>query len=723
MRKPETPPTELKSPGASLAPISKMPNELKIGGVTLAIAGLLLTVSSTLLRADGANMRREGPLSLNLGSTDRKGFYAACIDPSNGFAYFGSDYAYKVDIRGPLPVQVGPGVDLLGHQSAGAAMDVGSNCAYFASGANICQILANGTNAPSLGAVMEGALGYSEFAQTLFVDESDPANHYLYVLTESNVTSSTFYKIALNQFPSPSSIIGTAFSTAGQPALYYGAFDLTNRFAYFGPLLVNSGPWVVKFALGNGALGPTNMGGVQLDTNQGSTGGMALDIANACGYVCSDGSDGVYGHGRVYKFALNGSGAPSFLSYVDMHTNEGFCHVAIIKPDQGLFYCASDLDYPAKVFRYRLNPGANPPVETGYLPLLNTTNAAVPAWATNPTNSSDWGEVFARSIVYDPVRDFAYIGRDFADAQGGFYTNEIVKVALDRDEMLLSLTPGVTTGAHTIPYSDSFESYSNGSSMTTVAGWFADDAMMGVVTNYDYSESYTNGFPIFGPHTLALQVVGAISNRFASSSFSNVWLDAIVEGRYWTDPILLTLSNAQFALCVTTNGHLAAWNCTNPPAPGNGWTEMLDTSLAPNQFARVTVQALYNRDANAFFYFRVWLDGAPSVNPQTWFATADPTQNHFGDLIAQGHFILDDLVVTSPAVTITHITRNADGSIRMSCQGMPSLTHRVWASGDLSSPVSWQVLSTNLSEADGSWQFTDQNAGVYPERFYRATLP
>ncbi len=695
----------------------------KIRRWALAGCGLLWALSPASLPADSANMRRIGPLTLNLGSNEKKGFYAACVDPGNGFAYFGADYAYKVDIRGPLPVQVGAGIYLQGHQSPAAAMDVGSNCAFFASGALVCQILAMGTNAPTNGSTMAGAFPYQAYAQNLFVDESDPANHYLYVLTETGVTNSMFYKIALNQFPSPSAIIGSASTTLSQPALYYGAIDLTNRFAYFGPLVPNSGPYLVKFALGDGALGPTNMGGVQLDPNPGSTGGMALDIANGCGYVCSDGEDGVYGHGRVYKFALNGAGPPSLLSYVDMHTNEGWCHVAVIKPDRGLFYCASDLDYPAKVFRYRLNPGTNPPVETGYLPLLNTTNAVVPAWSTNPTNSSDWGEVFARSMVYDPVRDFAYIGRDFADAQGGFYTNEIVKVALDRDEMVLSLTTGLTTGSQAIPYRESFESYTNGSSMANATGWFADDSMMGVVTNYDYTSSYTGGFPIFGPHQLEMQVDGAMTNRFAASSYSNVWVDTIVQGRIWSDPIFLVLSNTQFAICVTTNGHLAAWNCTNPPAAGNGWTEMPDTSLASNQFARLTVQAVYNRDANGFFYFRVWLNGTPSLNPQTWYATADATQNHFGDLLAQGHFVMDDLVVTSPAITISNITRNSDGSIGLSFVGMPSLNHRVWETGDLSSASSWQVLSTNLSGADGAWTFTDRATGGQSQRFYRATLP
>lgn len=664
-------------------------------------------------------MRRIGALSLNLGSGENRGFYGACIDPTNGFAYFGADYVYKVDIRGALPVQVGTGLYMGGHQAPFGAMDATGGCAYFASGDSIYQILANGTNAATLG-TNSPLFTLPSFVGELFVDESDPANHYLYAMTDGGSTS-TFYKIALNQFPNASAIVGSASTTGSQPTLFYGAIDLTNRYAYFGPLLITSGPWVVKFALGNGSAGPTNMGGVLLDGTQRSTGGMALDVANGCGYVASDGNDTTFGHGRVYKFALNGSGPPTLLSYVDMETNQGWCHVAVIKPDQGLLYFASDLDYPAKVFRFRLNPGTNAPTETGYLPLLNTTNAVVPPWGNNPTNTSNWGEVFARSMVYDFVRDFVYVGRDFASAQSP-YTNEIVKTALDRKEMMLALTTGTANGVQTIPYSESFESYTNGASILDVPGWSADDSMMGIVTNASYTNTYSGGFPIFGPNQMALQVNGALTNTFAASSDSTVWLDAIVEGTYWTDPVFLTLSNTQFAVCVTTNGHLAVWNCTNPPVAGNGWTELQDTSLAPDQFARLTVQAAYNRDANGFFYFRVWLDGTPSVNPQTWYATADTTQNNFGNVLAQGWFVMDDLVVTLPVITLSNIVRNADSSVQFDCQGMPSLTHRVWATSQLS-PASWQVISTNLSGPDGSWQVVDTNAGGYASRFYRATLP
>jgi hypothetical protein len=59
----------------------------------------------------------------------------------------------------------------------------------------------------------------------------------------------------------------------------------------------------------------------------------------------------------------------------------------------------------------------------------------------------------------------------------------------------------------------------------------------------------------------------------------------------------------------------------------------------------------------------------------------------------------------------------------MTWLGMPSLDHRVWAASDLSSPASWQVISTNLSGPDGSWQITDTNTAAQADRFYRASLP
>jgi hypothetical protein len=44
----------------------------------------------------------------------------------------------------------------------------------------------------------------------------------------------------------------------------------------------------------------------------------------------------------------------------------------------------------------------------------------------------------------------------------------------------------------------------------------------------------------------------------------------------------------------------------------------------------------------------------------------------------------------------------------------------VLSATNLSPPVIWQPLSTNIAGADGNWQFTDTNAASYQTRFYRS---
>jgi hypothetical protein len=60
------------------------------------VLGILLALQSPPARA-GDNMRRIGSLTL-IASTnaDSRGFYAAAIDPTNGYAYFSSAFVYKV---------------------------------------------------------------------------------------------------------------------------------------------------------------------------------------------------------------------------------------------------------------------------------------------------------------------------------------------------------------------------------------------------------------------------------------------------------------------------------------------------------------------------------------------------------------------------------------------------------------------------------------------------
>jgi hypothetical protein len=201
--------------------------------------------------------------------------------------------------------------------------------------------------------------------------------------------------------------------------------------------------------------------------------------------------------------------------------------------------------------------------------------------------------------------------------------------------------PGLVAN-NTIPYAESFESYPNGLSLVGTNYWTSDNAGAAVViaTNYPYSGAY----PIPGPHQSALSINGTVTNLFLPSFYTNLWVDLIVQANPPTVPPAAP-TNASFAVCVTTNGYLAVWNRTNSPAAGNGWTELLDAPNATGQFLRLTVQADYAPDTNGLFYYSVWVNGVPSTHPAARYAAADASQPWFGQLVASGIFLMDDLVV------------------------------------------------------------------------------
>ncbi len=203
------------------------------------------------------------------------------------------------------------------------------------------------------------------------------------------------------------------------------------------------------------------------------------------------------------------------------------------------------------------------------------------------------------------------------------------------------LMPGLVSN-NLIPYQDSFESYSNGFSLVGTNYWTSDNpnAAVVVATNYPYSGTY----PISGPQQQALSINGTVTNLFLPSLYTNVWVDLIVQASPLAGPPPV-LTNTSFAVCVTTNGHLAVWNCTNPPAPGNGWTELQDVPSLAGQFFRLTIGVNYTPDSNGFFYYSVYANGVASTDPAVSYAAADSSQPWFGQLVASGNFMMDDLVV------------------------------------------------------------------------------
>ena len=225
------------------------------------------------------------------------------------------------------------------------------------------------------------------------------------------------------------------------------------------------------------------------------------------------------------------------------------------------------------------------------------------------------------------------------------------------------LMPGLVAN-NTIPYADSFESYPNGLSLVGTNNWYSDNAGAAIVTATNYASDFNGTDPIPGSHQRALEVNGAVTNRFCPSFYTNVWVDMILQANPLTNSAP-GLTDASFALCLTTNGRLAVWSCTNPPAPGNGWTELQDAQLGTDQFFRATVEADYQPDTNGIFYYSIWINGIASTNPVARYAAADSSQPWFGELVAKGNFLIDDLVVATnkPFYSIVALATGYGGSI------------------------------------------------------------
>jgi NHL repeat len=78
------------------------------------------------------------------------------------------------------------------------------------------------------------------------------------------------------------------------------------------------------------------------------------------------------------------------------------------------------------------------------------------------------------------------------------------------------------------------------------------------------------------------------------------------------------------------------------------------------------------------------------------------------------------IVANSPLIYQTVL--NADGSIALNFLSQPNSTNVVLCATNLSPPIVWMPISTNLAGADGNWQFTDTNSAGYQAGFYRSAM-
>jgi len=196
---------------------------------------------------------------------------------------------------------------------------------------------------------------------------------------------------------------------------------------------------------------------------------------------------------------------------------------------------------------------------------------------------------------------------------------------------------GTPATSNDVPYAESFETYSVNDSVITLAnGWDASTNTYATITNgvpKDFTppfwtNNYTGQYPMNGTtHTNVLRLdteVGAVTNFFQGtevySLYSNIWIDAMVQFRVWSDdnfPAVAGDTGIQAAFFVDTNKHLVVYHAirsiTNTYS--NAFTVLTDTTIDSNEWHRLTVNMDYGSAPGTPQRkgFQIRLDGGPAI--------------------------------------------------------------------------------------------------------------
>lgn len=227
-----------------------------------------------------------------------------------------------------------------------------------------------------------------------------------------------------------------------------------------------------------------------------------------------------------------------------------------------------------------------------------------------------------------------------------------------------------------IPFTETFEGITAGSNLLVPGntnGWYGGtNTASAIVTNVSYAWAGVLHPIENAAHTKVLECSGTnLTALFETNAApANTTLDFMVFCPERNESELDTplVTDSQMALYVDVNGFLNVWYGLDSTGTNNAWLIYTNTPVGTSDWARVTVAFDYTTDvSNGCHFFKVTLNGVElkpaangyskgtgTFNPDTdgtWLLTANPAPTQIQSFTAAGEGMLDDLVVTTAAVT------------------------------------------------------------------------
>ncbi len=311
------------------------------------------------------------------------------IDPSAGYAYFGTDTSSGCVVKVALgvadatPARVGALTLESGENNLrSAVIDPAAGYAYF------------GTYTRP-GRVVKVALGVGDTTPTrvgtVILDSGednlnsaviDPSAGYAYFGTRTS--EGRVVKVALGVGDAPPTRVGALELNSGEDNLRSAVIDPSAGYAYFGT--ETSRGCVVKVALGVGDAVPTRVGTLTLDSGEDNLNSAVIDPSAGFAYFGTSTSPG-----RVVKVALGLAGAtPTRVGALILDSGDRNLNSSVIDPSAGYAYFGTSTS-PGRVVKVALGVADATPARVGALIL-------------------DHGEDSLWSAVIDPLAGYAHFG-------------------------------------------------------------------------------------------------------------------------------------------------------------------------------------------------------------------------------------------------------------------------------------------------------------------------